>query len=283
MEKFAADPAVETDAVGHVLDIGADLFAQIGDLVDKGDLGGQKSVGRVFDQFRGLDIGKQHRRLEQVERAVQGPHRRLGALAVAADHHPVGPHEIGDRRALAQEFRVRGDIETALRPRPAQDFRHSSPGADRHRRLGHDHGVIGQRPPDLLCRGEDIGKVGMAVAAPRRGADSDEYGVDPVHRRAEIGGEQQPFGRRVLGHQRVEPGLEDRHLVALQPGDLGCILVDAGDGHPKLGKAGPGDQADIPRSDHRYAHIVKLRLDAAAGDAAAGPFDAILAGVVDAA
>ena len=55
MQEFAADAAVEADAAGDVLDIGADRLAQIGDLVDEGDLGREKGVGRVFDQLGGFD------------------------------------------------------------------------------------------------------------------------------------------------------------------------------------------------------------------------------------
>jgi len=52
MKKLAADAAVEPDAAGDVLDVGANPFAQIGDLVDKGDLGGEKGICRVFDRCR---------------------------------------------------------------------------------------------------------------------------------------------------------------------------------------------------------------------------------------
>ena len=52
MQEFPADALVEADAARDILHIGADLFAQIGDLVDEGDLGGEEAVGRVFDQLR---------------------------------------------------------------------------------------------------------------------------------------------------------------------------------------------------------------------------------------
>ncbi len=55
MQELAADAAVEPDAARHVLDVGADLLAQIGDLVDEGDLGGEEAVGGVFDEFGGLE------------------------------------------------------------------------------------------------------------------------------------------------------------------------------------------------------------------------------------
>ncbi len=146
MQKLAADAAVETDPLSDVLDVGADRLAQIGDLVDEGDLGGEKGVGRVFDQFGGGDRGEYDRRLDQIERPGAGP------LAVGADHHPVGAHEILDRRTFAQKFRVGGDIgpalrEPAVRAGPTQNLQDLAPGADRHRRLGHHHricpGIVG--------------------------------------------------------------------------------------------------------------------------------------------
>ena len=114
MQEFAADAAVEADAAGHVLHIGADLLAQIGDLVDEGDLGREKGVGRVFDQFGGFDVGEHDRRFDQIERAVERPHHRAGGLAVGADDDAVGAHEILDRRAFAQKFGVGDDVEPRL-------------------------------------------------------------------------------------------------------------------------------------------------------------------------
>ena len=52
MQEFAADAVVEADAARHVLHVGADLLAQIGDFVDEGDLGGEESIGRVLGQLR---------------------------------------------------------------------------------------------------------------------------------------------------------------------------------------------------------------------------------------
>ena len=57
MEEFGADPVVEADAARHVLDVGADRLAQIGHLVDEGDLGGEEGVGGIFDQLGGAPAG----------------------------------------------------------------------------------------------------------------------------------------------------------------------------------------------------------------------------------
>ncbi len=111
MQELAADAAVQPDAARHVVHIGADLLAQIGHLVDEGDLHRQERVGGVFGQFRRLDAGEHDRRLDQIERAVELAQHLARAVALGADHHAVRPHEVADRVALAQEFRVGGDVE----------------------------------------------------------------------------------------------------------------------------------------------------------------------------
>ena len=56
-------------AARHFVDVGADLFAQIGDLVDESDLGGEEGIGRVFDQLGGApgDI-EERRRIDVYKR-----------------------------------------------------------------------------------------------------------------------------------------------------------------------------------------------------------------------
>src|SRR5262249_23039641 len=102
---------------------------------------------------------------------------------------------------------------------------------------------------------EDIGEIGVPVAAAGRRADRDEHGVGAVKGGLEIGGEAEPPGGGVRRHEPIEPKLEDRHLAALQTRDLLRVLVDAGARHTELGEAGPGDEPDIPRADHRYTHL----------------------------
>ena len=254
MEELAADPAVEPDAAGDVVDVGADLLAEIGDLVDEGDLGREEAVGGVLDQLGGPDAGEDDRRLDQEERPVELAHHLAGPLAAGADHHPVRPHEINDRRAFAQELRVRGDVEFGRRIGRLDAARHLAAGAHRHRRLGDDDGIAGERLGDLLRRGEDVAEIGMAVAAPARRADGDEYRIRPRRGRRQVGAEGEPAGPHVAVDQRLEPGLVDRHLAAPQPLDLGLVLVDAGDLDAELGEAGAGHQPDIAAADHHDAH-----------------------------
>src|SRR5258707_1317456 len=51
MEEFRPDAAIEADAARDALHVRADFLAQIRDLVDEGDLGRQKGVRGIFDQF----------------------------------------------------------------------------------------------------------------------------------------------------------------------------------------------------------------------------------------
>ena len=62
VQELRADAVVEADAARDLLHVGADLFAEIGDLVDEGDLGREERVGGVFDQLGGAPAGEQDRR-----------------------------------------------------------------------------------------------------------------------------------------------------------------------------------------------------------------------------
>ena len=77
-----------------------------------------------------------------------------------ADDDAVGPLEIVDRRAFAQEFRIGDDGEFGVGPRLGDDPLDLVAGADRHRRLGDDDGEARDRLGDLARGGIDIGKVG---------------------------------------------------------------------------------------------------------------------------
>ena len=69
MQELLADAAVQTHALGDLLHVGADALAQVGHLVDEGDLGREEGVGRVLDQLGGLERGEQDRGLDQVQAA----------------------------------------------------------------------------------------------------------------------------------------------------------------------------------------------------------------------
>ncbi|GJD94934.1 hypothetical protein OCOJLMKI_2141 [Methylobacterium iners] len=177
MQELRADAVVEPDAAGDLLHVGADLLAEVGDLVDEGDLGGQEGVGRVLGELGRAPARHQDRRLVEVERTVDLAHHLRLAGALGTDDDAIGPLEVGDRRALAQELGVRHHGDLGLGPHLADDALDLVAGADRHGRLGDHHRVAGERLPDLAGRGVDVGEVGKAVAAAGRRADRDEHGV----------------------------------------------------------------------------------------------------------
>ena len=183
MQEFRADAIVEPDAARDLLHVGADLFGQIGDLVDEGDLGGEEGVGGVFDQLGGAPVGEQDRRAVEIKRAIELAHHLARARIVAADHDAVGQLEIPDGGAFAQEFRIRHHREVRVRARFADDALDLVAGADRHGRLGDHHGEAVERGRRSRARRHRRKlKIGMAVAAARGRADGDEHRVGGLDR-----------------------------------------------------------------------------------------------------
>ena len=77
VQELRADAVVEADAARDLLDVRADLLAEIGDLVDEGDLRREEGVRGVFGELGRAARGEQERRLVEVERAVELGHDRL--------------------------------------------------------------------------------------------------------------------------------------------------------------------------------------------------------------
>ena len=254
MEELAADPVVEPEAAGDVVDVGADPLAEIRHLVDEGDLHREKGVGGVFGQLRRLDGREHDRRLDQVQRAVEPRQHVAGAVGLGADDHPVGPHEIADRAAFAQEFRVRRDVEIELRTGVADDPLDRAPGADRHGALGHHDRVALEGGRDVAGGGVDVAEVGMAVAAARRRADRDEHRFRTADGVLQIVAEAEPSGGDAVPHQRFEAGLVDRHPVFAERAEPARVLFDQRDLDPEIREAGARHEAHVAAADHRDAH-----------------------------
>ena len=93
LQELRADAVVEAHARGDLDHVRAGLLADVGDLVDEGDLRGQERVGGELDHLGALDVRAHERRLE---RRVELDHRVAGPVAVVADHDPVGMQEVLD-------------------------------------------------------------------------------------------------------------------------------------------------------------------------------------------
>jgi hypothetical protein len=200
--------------------------------------------------------GEHQRRLVERQRAVDIAKHLAGALVRGADHDAIRKLEIADRGALAQEFRIGGDLDIGRRISFANQAFDFVAGADRHGRFGDHHGEAGKHRGDLARGGVDIAQIGMAIAAPRWRSDRDEHGVGLGDRRGEISGKIQPPGLDVGVNQRIETRFENRDFTAAQASDLVAVLVHAGDLVAEIGKAGAGNQPHIARANHGDAHQI---------------------------
>ena len=189
----------------------------------------------------------------QIKRPVDFGEHLARARIVGADHDAVGMLEILDRGAFAQEFRIGDDLDLGVGALVAQDSLDLVAGADRHGRFGDDHRGRGKQRRDLAHRLIDEAQIGMAVAAARRRADRDEHGVGFADARG-VAGEFEPALAHIGLDQIGEARLEDRDFAAIERGDFGGILVDAGHLMAEIGKAGAGDEPDISGADHGHAH-----------------------------
>ena len=260
MEEFAADAVVEADAARDIAHIRTDDFAQIGDFVDEGDLGREEGVGGIFGEFRRAARGEQDRCLVEEQRAIDFTHDVARAFIFAADDDAVGALEVANRRAFAEEFGVGNDGDMLATRHFGDDALDLVTRADGNGRFGHDDTVVRQLLTNLLGGGIDIAEVGMAVTAPRRGANRDEDGVDAINALGKVGGEAEATGGDVGGDERFEAGFKDRHPPREQRVNLALILVNADDGMAEIGKAGSRHQADIACSDHGNLHRVSSLL-----------------------
>ena len=254
VQELAPDPPVESNAARDRMHVRADGFAQRRHLVDEADLRGEEGVCRILDELRGLEVRDDNRNFDEVQRPVERAQPFLRAVALDADDDAIRAHEVADRGSLAEEFRVRGDVEI----RPRIDFRNDARdlpcGADRDGGLVHHHAVSAQERRDPAHRVVHERQVGMTVAAARRCPHGDEDQLRIAHALPEVGGEPQSSLLDIAANEIVETGFVDRHPAFAEPGDLRLVDVDTGHRRAELGKTRSGDEADVARSDHRDLH-----------------------------
>ena len=90
--------------------------AQIGDLIDERDLGGEEGIRCVFDELGAAAAGVKNGSTVEVKRAIDFIDHFAGTLVMHADNDPVGVFEILDGCSFAQEFRVGNDGDIGVRP-----------------------------------------------------------------------------------------------------------------------------------------------------------------------
>ena len=246
MQELGPDPVVHADAARDVLHIGAHLFAKVGDFVDESDLGRQKRVGGVFDEFGRAPIDEEQGWLVEVQRPRdQSAHDRAGPLVRRAHDDPVRAFEIADRRALPEELRIGDGDEIGVGPRFRDDPLDFVACADRHGRLRDDHGEAVEGRGDLLRGGIDEGQIGVAIAATRRSAHRDEDSLGAPHRLSDVLAEEKTLAPDV-GCDEIVPGSKIGISPRFSAATFGLVPVDAGHDVPEIGETGPRDWPTYP-------------------------------------
>ena len=102
---------------------------------------------------------------------------------------------------------------------------------------------------------EHVAQVGGAILV-RRGTHGDELEEPVLDALDGIGGELDAAGFRVALDQRIEPGLVNGDLAAIQTLDLACVDVDTNDMIARIGQAGARDEAHVAGAENGYTHSV---------------------------
>jgi hypothetical protein len=227
VDEVVANARVRADAQSHRFDVGAQVFGQLGDLVDEADLGRQHAVGCVLGQLGAAQVHEHDAVMVAVERCIEVTHHIAHLIAFTADDDTVRTPAIGNRRAFLQEFRVgddldlqqAADLDQALVDVRAQGIA----GAHRNRGFLHQNHRLLAMPRDGFTHGEHVAQVRRTIVARRR-ADRDEQHLAVLHREFFIGGELQSLGFQAFAHEAGEARLENAHVALLQ--QLDFLFVD---------------------------------------------------------
>ena len=244
VKEVITDPRVGADPLAHGLDVGTQTAGQIGDLVHERYPRSEHRVRCVLGELGRADVHHEHAFVASLERRIYGAHRPDGARVAAADNDAIRPHEILDRGAFLQEFRIRHDgkrmVDTACRQCAGDHFSHTIGGADRHGRFV-DHDLPAGHPvTDRACRFQHVLHVGAAIFVRRR-ADGDELHRAMRDGGVDVGGETQPPSQHIALDHRLQARLVNRHTARFQDVDLARVDVEAQHVVPHFGETGAGD------------------------------------------
>src|SRR5690242_5204436 len=107
MQKLTADAFVHADRARNVVDVAANLIAQVRDLVDERNLRREKGVGGVLRELSSFERSYDKRRFDQVEGTIEVLHDRDRLFIAAANHDAIRAHEIVDCSTFPKKLRIR--------------------------------------------------------------------------------------------------------------------------------------------------------------------------------
>src|SRR5262245_25589891 len=102
MEKLTTNPLVHADTTRDVVDITTNPLAEICNLVDKRNLGGEKCIGGIFGEFSCLERSNHKRSFDQVKRSIKILHDGDRFLIAAANNNAIRSHEVINRSTFPQ-------------------------------------------------------------------------------------------------------------------------------------------------------------------------------------
>ena len=265
LEKLSADARVESHGMRNLLDVCADLFAEIGDHIGITDFQRQKRIRGVLDELGAVDGGNQkfgfaargagsvvHRAAETAfeNRSVDFAEFGGGRGILDTDNNPVGMKKIRDGGAFLKEFRIGSDAEFhvavfGIRGKGAAEC---EPGArgdgaffnDEFRRFRFRGDL-----PSHVVDGREVGLAGIF----RWGSHTDEDGIAGADGFAGVGrvGDLSRLPSRC--EDLVKVMLVNRNAAGIELGDALPIDVRANYVVSGLGKTSSGDQTYVPATD----------------------------------
>ena len=188
-----------------------------------------------------------------VERLIERPQQFSRTRVFGADDDPGRLHEVLDRGAFLEEFRVGDDVELAGDAAPFE--RRCDLGVDlvrrpdRDRRFVDDDAIVRDVLADGACDREHVPEIGRAVLV-GRGTDGDEEEEAMRDARADVGAELKPPGAGRIAEDRLEPGFVNRDFAALEARDPVLVNVDAHNVIARVRETCAGDETDVTRSEN---------------------------------
>ena len=241
-QEAVADARVVAHAFRDVIDIRADVFAEVRDLVDVADLDGEEIIRRVLDHLGAAAVRDE---LWRGKIGVKLCEDIACRLVLDAEHDARSVERVVDSRALRKEFGIRGDVKrrTFLRVF-IQIALDALVRPDGHGRFHNDNTVARDARGDLVRDIEDVVEIRRAVALLRR-ADADEDDISIA-----VGGRIVcRIGQTlsVLLHERFKVFLVDEgFMLSVQILYFSYIYIDARHVVSMLREANGRNKANIP-------------------------------------
>ncbi len=198
-----------------------------------------------------------------IEGTVEFAHQLDGAGIFGAHHDAVRFHEIADRGAFLEEFRIGHDVEIDIDAPFLQNFAdaggHLVARADRDGGLVHHDLEVGHVFGDRFGDRQNVLQVGRTVFI-RRCAHGDELDLAETDPGLGVGGEQESACLAVALHHIAEPGFVDGHAAIVQDVDFCGIHIYAHHLVADLCEAGAGDESHVTAAENRDFHNLMVVL-----------------------